>query len=92
MVFQSDILSEKSLEFYRGTQTKDTIKTVDDQLALLIKLLAPYFLNTSTHKILEYLIRIYEIHAFHKHLLIYSFLPYFETAFFLRMIQLLNIK
>ena len=41
---------------------------------------------------LEYLIRVYEIHAFHKHTLVYSFLPYFETTFFLRMIQLLNIK
>jgi hypothetical protein len=30
LAFQSDILNEKSLEFYRGTQTKDTIATVDD--------------------------------------------------------------
>jgi len=36
--------------------------------------------------VLEYLIRIYEIHAFHKHAIFYAFLPYFETAFFLRMI------
>ncbi len=90
--FQSDLLHEKSIEFYRGTQTKDQLKNVDEQLALLIKLLAPYFLNTSTHRIIEYLIRIYEIHAYHKHLMIYSFLPYFETSFFLRIIQLLNIK
>lgn len=59
---------------------------------MLIKLLAPYFLNTSTHRVLEYLIRIYEIHAYHKHTIVFSFLPYFETAFFLRMIQLLNLK
>lgn len=49
--------------------TKDTIKHVDDQLTLLIKLLAPYFLNQSTHKVIEYLIRIYEIHAYHKHII-----------------------
>ena len=71
---------------------KYIIANVDENLKLFIRLLAPYFLNTATHKVLEYLIRVYEIHAFHKHLLIYSFLPYFETSFFLRMIQLLNIK
>ena len=58
----------------------------------MIKLLAPYFLNTATHRVIEYLIRVYEIHAYHKHLIVYSFLPYFETSFFLRMIQLLNLK
>lgn len=91
-IFQSDILNEKSLEFYRGTQTKDDLKFIDEKVSLLIRLLAPYFLNASTHKIIEYLIRIYEVHAYHKHTLLYSFLPYFETTFFLRIVQLLNIK
>ncbi|TNV87638.1 hypothetical protein FGO68_gene2900 [Halteria grandinella] len=90
--FQSDLLSEKSLEFYRGTQTKDVVKHVDDQLALLIKILSPYFLHQSTHKIIEYLVRIYEIHAYHKETIAFAFLPYFETSFYLRMLQLLNIK
>ena len=88
-VFQEDLLNEKSLEFYRGTMTKDLVKEVDDKLALMIKLLCPYFLYPATHKILEYLVRIYEIHAFHKLTVVYAFLPYFETPFFLRMIQLL---
>lgn len=80
------------MEFYRGSETKDALKEVDDKLKLIIKLLAPYFLYSCTHKVLEYLIRVYEINAYHKHTLIYSFLPYYETAFFLRLIQTLNLK
>jgi len=80
------VLSEKSLEFYRGTQTKDDLKHLDSQLESLIKILAPFFLDSATHKVLEYLIRIYEIQAFHKATIVFAFLPYFETSFFLRMI------
>lgn len=36
--------------------------------------------------------RIYEIHAYHKETIAFAFLPYFETSFYLRMMQLLNIK
>jgi hypothetical protein len=68
------------------------LKHIDEQLVLLIKLLAPYFLHTSTHKVLEYLLRVYDIHAHHKQTLAFAFLPYFETAFFLRLAQLLNLK
>ena len=49
-------------------------------------------LESGCHKILEYLIRIYDVHVYHKTLLLNAFLPYFETAYFLRMIQLLNLE
>lgn len=65
--FMSEILSEKSLSFYRGTQTKDTLEVIDQQLEVLIDVLAPHFLaNQGTLKILEYLIRIYDVHVYQK--------------------------
>jgi hypothetical protein len=42
---QGDILAEKSLEFYRGTLTRDQLKPIDDRLAQLIRLLAPQFID-----------------------------------------------
>jgi len=54
--------------------------------------LAPHWMLPCTHKILEYLVRIYEVHAHVKHTLILSFFAYFETAYFLKAIQLTNIK
>ena len=56
-----------------------------------MKLLAPHVLESGCHKILEYLIRIYDVHVYHKALLLNAFLPYFETAYFLRVTQLLNL-
>jgi hypothetical protein len=45
-----------------------------------------------THKIIEYLLRIYEINAFHKYDLIFGFLPYYETIWFMKISQLVNLK
>jgi len=68
------------------------LEPIDQRLSTLLKLLAPHSLDSACHKILEYLIRIYDIHVFHKTLLINMFMPFFETAFFLRMVQLLNLE
>ena len=85
-------MNEKSLQFYRATETAETLEPIDERLALLIRLLAPHALDTACHKVLEYLIRIYDVHVYHKALLINAFLPYFETAYFLRITQLLNLE
>ena len=93
MTLAGDLLTEeKSLEFYRGTMTKDAIKEIDSRLSQVLKLLAPYLLDSATHKILEFLIRIYEVHAFHKAQLVLAFFPYFETVFFIKCIQIANVK
>ena len=41
---------------------------------------------------MEYLIRIYEAHIFHKQTLILAFMPLFETVYFLRAIQCFSLK
>jgi len=82
----NDLLHEKNLSFYRGTQTADALKEVDIQLEQLIQLLSPHLLLAPTHKIVEYLIRVYDVHAHAKHSFIMAFLPYFETAYFMKAI------
>ncbi len=66
--------------------SKEELTQIAAMLETLIKALSPYLLESSSHKVIEYLVRVYEIHAYHKHTLIYSFLPFFETSFFLRLI------
>lgn len=88
----STVLNESSLDFYRGTKTQEELKEVDDQLCRLLAVLAPHLLLPAAHKIVEYLIRIYEVHAYQKHDFVMAFLPYFETAYFLKAIQLVNVK
>ena len=84
--FCSDLLNEHSLQFYRATETAETLEPIDQRLQTLLKLLAPHLLDSACHKILEYLIRIYDVHVYQKTLLINMFMPFFETAFFLRMV------
>jgi hypothetical protein len=36
--------------------------------------------------------RVYEVHVFNKTTLLNAFLPYFETVFFLRMSQCVQLK
>ena len=74
------------MTFYRGGETKDALAPIDQKLELLIKLLAPHVLESGAHKVLEYLIRIYDVHVFHKKVLLNAFLPYFETSYFLKMV------
>lgn len=90
--FEGDILNEKSLSFYRGTETKDTNSTIDEQVEALLKALSPLLLEQSALKVIEYLIRIYEVHVYHKQTMLLAFMPLFETVYFLRITQCLNLK
>ena len=91
--FMHDILHESSVEFYRGTKTKEELEIVDEKLESLLSVLSPHYLDVSpTHQIIEYLVRIYEIHAFHKYSLIFGFVPLFETPWFLKACQLVSLK
>lgn len=43
--FENDILDEKSLSFYRGTETKDTLSAIDERLDTLLKAISPHLLE-----------------------------------------------
>ena len=64
--FQADIFSQKSLEFYRGNETKETLAPIDERIQLLLRKLAPHLLSPAAHKVIEYLVRIYEVQTFQK--------------------------
>ena len=49
-------------------------------------------MDANAHKVVEYLLRIYEVHIYQKESLLRAFLPYFETVFFLKAIQCMNLK
>jgi len=43
--FESDILDEKSLSFYRGTETKETLVPIGKRIDTLLKVIAPHLLE-----------------------------------------------
>jgi len=65
---------------------------INEKATALLRILSPHFLSSDCHKILEYMIRVFEIHVYLKREIAFLFLPFFETSYFTRLIQLLNLK
>ena len=49
-------------------------------------------MESGAHKVIEFLIRVFEVHIHCKIAVLNAFLPYFETVFFLRMMQCLALE
>jgi hypothetical protein len=61
---------------------------VDQSLTALLRLLSPFFLLKPTHKVFEFLIRRFHIHEHNTDIVMECILPYHETNYFARMLQL----
>jgi len=90
--YKDDIFDETAKDFYRGSQSKEIIETLDTKLKHVITIISPYFMHNACYKILEFLIRIYEVHAYHKIHLFFSFLPFYDTPQYLRLLRCMELK
>lgn len=61
---------------------------LDLAIASFLRLLSPFFLLKPAHKIIEFFIRRYQIHEYNVNDVVECVLPYHETNYFARMIQL----
>ena len=84
------IFNSTSKYFNREVKREEELKEVDENLNELLTQLIPFFRHKPTHKIIEYLIRIYNVNVYNKKVLLFSFLPYHETKLFSKLIQLMN--
>ena len=91
-IYKDDVFGSESKDFYRGVQVQSDIDILDTKLKQIITIISPYFMNAASFKILEFLIRIYEVQAYHKLHLFFSFLPFYETPQFLKLIQWMELK
>lgn len=90
--FTEVLFPPASKTFNRFTRTVDELQKVDSALAELIKKLCPQFLLPACHKVLEYLIRVYDVHVYHREMLIDGLMPYIDSPLFVRLLQLLNLR
>lgn len=90
--FIANIFSPFSKYYNRNMKTQEEIKEVDQNIESLIKLLNPYFLNQSCHKIIEFLIKIYQVNIYNSRLLLLTFLPFHESKIFIKLIQNINLE
>lgn len=90
--YKEDIFHESAKDFYRGSQNKEALNILDMKLKHIITIISPYFMHTASYKILEFLIRVYEVQAHYKTHVFFSFLPFYDTPQFLRLIQCMELK
>jgi U3 small nucleolar RNA-associated protein 10 len=77
--------------YYREMLTQEATDALDKKLVRLLRDLAVNFLDRSTHKVYEFLIRYYRVNDNHAELIAHSLLPYHDTKIYARMCQILRL-
>ena len=90
--FDNSLFCDTSKSLERSLQTKEVNEKLDKHISKFLQYLSPYFLLKPAHKVLEWLIRRFQIHVFNVDSLVTCILPYHETNLFARVVQLLSIK
>lgn len=65
---------------------------VQQAIDALLVLLSPHLFLTASHQVLEYLIRVHEVHTYHPASLLRAFLPYHDHNLFSRLLLLLDLR
>ncbi|RMX40131.1 hypothetical protein pdam_00002238 [Pocillopora damicornis] len=91
-MFEKSLFGDNSMSLERSLQTKDVNEKLDKHISKFLQYLSPYFLLKPAHKVLEWLIRRFQIHVHNVDSLVTCILPYHETNLFTRVLQLLSIK
>ena len=88
--FEETLFSSTSINFERSVQTREVNDNLDSEIRRFLIHLSPYFLLKPAHKTLEWLVYRYHIHSFNVNDLFMCILPYHETNYFIRALQMMN--
>jgi hypothetical protein len=87
-----DLFSNTSKYFNRETKREEELKETDQAINDLLIDLGPFFRHKATHMVLEFLIKIYNVHVYNAKGLFLAFLPYHESKYFIKLIQNINFE
>ena len=90
--FELDVFSATWRTADRELQDATANAEINARLAALLRLLSPHLLERAAHKVLEYLIRRFKVHVYNIDAVLAAALPFHDTAFFGRLVQLLEIS
>ena len=90
--FENSLFGDNSKSLERALQSKDVNEKLDKHISKFLQYLSPYFLLKPAQKVLEWLIRRFQIHVYNVDRLVTCVLPYHETNLFARVLQLLSIR
>jgi U3 small nucleolar RNA-associated protein 10 len=92
VIFQSTLFSNTLKHFDRFDKNVEENEKINSSIDSCLKLLSPYFLESATEKVLEWLLFRWRIHEFNINSIIIMILPYHDTMNFIRMMKILKIK
>ncbi|CAH0478375.1 unnamed protein product [Peronospora belbahrii] len=85
------LFTRERLHFYRTQTRKQDEKELDQALETILDALSASFLLHPAHKVLEFLVRRYEIHHYNVDSIMAMIIPYHESKWFIRMVRILHI-
>ncbi len=90
--FIPTLFDSNSIRKERKMLTKPEAAQHEAQVEKILTLLAPHFFEVPAHQVLEYLIRVHEVHTFSVTSLLRAFLPYHDHGLFVRLLLLLDLR
>ncbi|KAG1661117.1 HEAT repeat-containing protein 1 [Nymphon striatum] len=90
--FHSSLFSESSKLMERSVHTQAVNQNLDKEIKKFLILLSPYFLLRPAHKALEWMIYRFHIEKYNIDDLLACIIPYHDTNYFVRVIQMLDLK
>ncbi|KAJ3055954.1 HEAT repeat-containing protein 1, partial [Rhizophlyctis rosea] len=90
--FEETLFAEGIKSFDRTLQTKADNAKLDASIQKFLRLLSPYFLQQSSFKVLEWLLRRFRVHEFNVDSMLECILPYHETKQFAQVLSVLAIS
>lgn len=85
------LFSRQRINFHRAQVSKQEDAELNAALAKVLDALSGYFLLGATHKILEFLVRRYEIHRYNVDDVMATIVSYHESPWFAKMVRILHI-
>ncbi|GMF54035.1 unnamed protein product [Phytophthora fragariaefolia] len=86
------LFSRQRLHFHRAQSAKADEKELDAALHKVLDALSAYFLLGAAHKVLEFLVRRYEVHRYNVDAVMAAIVAYHESSWFVRMVRILHIR
>lgn len=76
----------------RGLLITEENRVLSQHIEAFLVFLSPHLFLTAAHQVLEYLIRVHEVHVYNTSALIRAFLPYHNHNLFSRMLLLIDLR
>ncbi|OQR92822.1 hypothetical protein THRCLA_08609, partial [Thraustotheca clavata] len=91
--FQTTLLhpNKAQTQFNRALLTKEELDALDVEIGMFFDALSPYFLLPTTHHVLEFMIRKYEVHIWNVDQILAMIICYHESPMFARFITICDL-